>query len=525
MVQTFSEGIYTMANDPHQVGFFVGEVLEGTARKYPEKTALIFRDETLTFRALDEAVSSLARYLQKERVRQGDRVALLLPNSLAFALGYYATQRAGAVTVVLDARLKGRELRGVLKDADVTLLITHHRLMPDIAEVLSEFARIPLWVAGGKGEQSFEEKLASPPPDFTQPRRDPEDDALILYTSGSTGEPKGVVLNHINLAQFPRCAAEIFKTHSDSVWGCILPMSHISGPIYLNEIADKGSAMVIFDQFNPVTWLEGIQKYRITIFHGVPTVFHLLLGVPDLQKYDTRSVNLVGMMGTTVPVSLMRAFKRSQPHVNVVQGYGLTETSPMITMTELHHADAKMASIGTAAPGVEVKIIDEEGREGAEGEAGEIVTRGPHVMKGYFRRPEATAERVRAGWLYTGDVGRRDSDGYYYHLGRKDDMIITGGLNVYPTEVENALCEHPDVQEAVVFPISNPKRGSVIGAAVVLRPGSETRERELLTFLRANLANFKVPQRIAIHQSLPRTAIGKVIRDPTVLLSDGGAKG
>lgn len=509
-----------MADHPHQVGFFVGDVLAGAAEKYPEKTALISREGELTFRELSEKVANLATHLHCEGLQQGERVGLLLPNSLAFALSYYATQMMGAVTVVMDARLKGKELAGVLRDADLSLLITHTRLIPEIAEPVEGSKRTSLWVVEGQGKQSFEKRLVRAPTALAPVKLHPENDALILYTSGTTGEPKGVVLNHINLAQFPSCMAKMHNTDSHTVWGCIIPMSHISGPIYLNEIADKGSSMVIFDQFNPVTWLEGIERYRITVFHGVPTIFQLLLGVPNLKDYDTRSVDLAAMMGTTVPLALMRAFKTAQPHVKVIQGYGLTETSPLITLTEPHQADAKMASIGRAVPDVEVKIADERGREVPEGEAGEIITRGPHVMTGYFRRPEATAERIRDGWLYTGDIGRRDSNGYYYHLGRKDDMIITGGLNVYPAEVENMLCEHPRVQEAVVFPIPDPKRGNVIGAAVVLRPGEKIVEKELFTFLRSNLANFKVPQKVKIRDSLPRTSSGKAVRDASVLLSD-----
>jgi long-chain acyl-CoA synthetase len=508
-----------MANHSDQVGFFVGDILEGTARKHPEKTALISREGELTFRAVNERVTSLASHLQSEGLKQGNRVGLLLPNSLAFALSYYATQRMGAVTVVLDARLRGKELTGVLKDADLTLLITHRRLISEIGEALGEFGRLSLWVVGGEGEQSFEKRLSPPPAQFVHPHLKPEDDALILYTSGTTGEPKGVVLNYINLAQFPRCTAEAWGAGSESVWGCILPMSHISGPILCNEVADKGNTMVIIDQFNPVTLLEAIQRHRMTIFHGVPVLFQLLLGVSNLKDYDTRSLRAVGMMGASVPLSLLRGFKGVQPHVKVVQGYGLTETSPLITAVPLEEADRKMGSIGRAVPGVEIKIVNDRGEEVPEGEAGEIITRGPHVMMGYFRRPEATAERIRDGWLYTGDIGRRDSDGYYYHLGRKDDMIITGGLNVYPAEVENMLCDHPSVLEAVVFPIPDPKRGHVIGAALVLRPGEKTGEKELLNFLRMNLANFKVPQRIVIRDSLPRTSMGKVVRDASTLLS------
>jgi acyl-CoA synthetase (AMP-forming)/AMP-acid ligase II len=244
-----------------------------------------------------------------------------------------------------------------------------------------------------------------------------------------------------------------------------------------------------------------------------------LLGVKNLADYDTGSVKIAAMMGTSIPLPLLRAFQAAQPHIKVIQGYGLTETSPMITLVEPNEAEAKMGSIGRAVPGVEVKIVDEAGNEVPRGEAGEIITRGPHVMKGYFRRPDATAQRIRNGWLYTGDIGKLDGNGYYYHLGRRDDMIITGGLNVYPAEVENLIYTYPGVQETIVFPISDPKRGQIIGAAVVPRAGASVMEKELLSFLRANLANFKVPDTIVIRESLPRTSSGKTIRDAEMLLA------
>jgi len=508
-----------MANHTDPVGFFAGEALEEAARRYPGKIALIAREEEMTFDAVNVKVTALAAHLQHAGIKPGDRVAILLPNSTAFALSYYATQKMGAVSVVLDARLKGKELTTVLQDAALSLCITHARLMPEIGETLAEFKRLPLWVVNGEGDPSFEKRLSPPAQAFTPPQLRPEEDALILYTSGTTGEPKGVVLSYINLLEFPRAMGAVCKTAHQTVLGCILPMSHISGPIYCNEIADKGSTMVIFEQINPVQLLEGIQKHRITLFHGVPIIFQLVLGLPHLKTFDTTSVQVAGMMGTTVPLSLMRAFKAALPHAQATQGYGLTETSPLITLTELKDADAKMASIGKAVPGIEVRIVGDRGEEAPLGEVGEIITRGPHVMKGYFRRPEATRERVRDGWLYTGDLGKRDADGYYYHLGRKDDMIITGGLNVYPAEVENMLCDYPPVQEAVVFPIPDAKRGALIGAAVVLRQGQKATEKDLLAFLRSNLANFKVPEKIVIRESLPRTSTGKVVKDPGVLLA------
>ncbi len=509
-----------MANDSGSLGFFAAEVLEKTAHRQPQKTAIITKDEELTFADLNQRVHGLAANLQQAGIRQGDRVGILLPNCAAIPLSYFATQKIGAVTVILDARLKGKELQGVLKDAAVKLLIVHQQLRAEADEAFKELGRIPLWVVNGEDDESFEKKFSVPVAPATLPQLRADDDALILYTSGTTGEPKGVVLSYCNLAQYPRVMSEMGITDGSTIRGCILPMSHIVGPVVCNEVADKGFTLVIFDQINPVTLLEGIQKHRITVFESVPIVFQLLLGVRDLANYDTSSVEIAAMMGTSIPLPLLRAFHSAQPHIKVIQGYGLTETSPMITLVEPEKAEAKMGSIGRAVPGVAVKIVDEAGKEVPTGEPGEIITSGAHVMKGYFRKPEATAARIRDGWLYTGDVGKVETDGYYHHLGRRDDMIITGGLNVYPAEVENLIYTYPGVQETIVFAIPDSKRGHVIGTAIVARPGANIVERELLTFLRGNLANFKVPQKIVVRDSLPRTSSGKLIREADTLLSN-----
>ncbi len=476
-------------------------------------------EEELTFGALNQRVQALAAHLQQEGIRQGDRVGVLLPNSTAIPLSYYSTQKMGAVTVILDARLKGKELQGVLKDADLKLLIVHNQLYGEVEEIFREMSALPVWVVNGEGDRAFEKRFSAPAGAVSLPSLKADDDALILYTSGTTGEPKGVVLSYRNLAQYPRVMREYNVTDGSTMRGCILPMSHIVGPVLCNELAERGYTLVIFDQINPVTLLEGIQKYRVNVFESVPIVFQLLLGVKNLASYDTSSMKIAAMMGTSIPLPLLRAFQTAQPHIKVIQGYGLTETSPMITLVEPDKAEAKMGSIGCAVPGVEVKIVDENGKELGVDEPGEIITRGPHVMKGYFRRAGATAERIRNGWLYTGDVGKRGGDGYYYHLGRRDDMIITGGLNVYPAEVENLIYTYAGVQETIVFAIPDPKRGQVIGAAVVPRPGSSVNEKDLLTFLRANLANFKVPDRIVVREALPRTSSGKTIRDAEILLA------
>jgi long-chain acyl-CoA synthetase len=509
-----------VANHINPVGFFAAELLDQAAQEHPNKTAIIDKEEELSFSVLNRRVHALAGHLQSKGIKQSDRVGVLLPNCAAIPLIYFASQKIGAVSVLFDARLRGNELQEVLRDADLRLLVVHQQLISEVAIVLGELTPLPIWIVQGEGEEAFEKRYAALLQLAPLPQLNADDDALILDTSGTTGEPKGVVLSYRNLAQYPRVMTEMGITDSSTIRGCILPMSHIVGPLVCNEVADKAFTLVIFDQINPVTLLDGIQKYRISVFEGVPIVFQLLLGVRDLSSYDTSSVKIAAMMGTSIPLPLLRAFHSAQPHIKVIQGYGLTETSPMITLVEPEKAEAKMGSIGRAVPGVEVKIVDESGREMPVDEPGEIITRGPHVMKGYFRKPEPTAARIRDGWLYTGDVGKRVMDGYFIHLGRHDDMIITGGLNVYPAEVENLIYSFPNVQETTVFAIPDPKRGQVIGAAVVPRPGKTVATKELLIFLRGNLANFKVPQKIAIRESLPRTSSGKVIRDAGTLLAD-----
>jgi long-chain acyl-CoA synthetase len=509
-----------MANHTDSLGFYAAEVLQRTAERQPDKTAIIAKDEELTFAALNQRVQALAGHLIADGIRQCDRVGVLLPNSTAIPLAYYSTQKIGAVTVILDARLKGKELEGVLQDADLKLLVVHQTLYSEVEEIFKSIAPIPVWIAGGTGERGFEHRFTATAGATYLPELKPDDDALILYTSGTTGEPKGVVLSYRNLLQYPKVMGAMNVCDATTMRGCVLPMSHIVGPVVCNELAEKGYTLVIFDQINPVTLLEGIQKYRVNVFESVPIVFQLLLGVKNLASYDTSSMKIAAMMGTSIPMPLLRAFQTAQPHIKVIQGYGLTETSPMITLVEPEKAEAKMGSIGRAVPGVEVKIVDDNDKEVPVGEAGEIITRGPHIMKGYFRRADATAQRIRNGWLYTGDVGKVESDGYYYHLGRRDDMIITGGLNVYPAEVENLIYTYPGVQETIVFAIPDAKRGQVIGAAIVPRPGATVVEKELLSFLRANLANFKVPDRIVIRESLPRTSSGKTIREAATLLGN-----
>jgi len=378
-----------VADGDSPMGFFPGELLEQRAHEHPDRTALIAREEVVTFSLLNQRAHGLAAHLQREGIRAGDRVGVLLPNSAAIPLTYFATQRVGAVPVMLDVRLKGQELRSVLHDAKLALLVTRGSLATDVEAALEGSRLVPMWLVDGEGEGSFERRLAAAGTPLAAARCEAEDDAVILYTSGTTGDPKGVVLSYGNLAQYPRVMTEYGITGASTVRGCILPMSHIVGPLVCNDLVDKGFTLVIFDQINPVTLLEGIQKHRVSVFESVPIVFLLLLGVRNLASYDTSSLTVAAMMGTSIPVPLLRAFQSALPHVKVIQGYGLTETSPMVTLVELDRAVAKMGSIGRAVPGIEVRIVNEAGEDVPRGEPGR--TGGDHHARtarheGLFRQ-------------------------------------------------------------------------------------------------------------------------------------------
>ena len=494
----------------------VGEVLRTTAARLPDKKALIFGNRSITFKDLDQAADRIAELLFIRGIRKGDRVGIVLPNIPEFVTAYFGIIRLGAIGVPLDNRLKGDELFPIFRDAGVKAVFLTDTKVSEVRSDLGEVESLVCVVVGGKeypGIFSFETILKNEQSrEETEAEIDEEDEALYIYTSGTTGRSKGVVLTFRNLDYFPLAMNRVVKAGEDDVIGFILPLSHISGPIVSNLIALNGSTMVLFEHLRPDRILEEIDQKGITYFFGVPPIFQSLLRVPRRDRYHLKSLRYVSMMGTNVPIQLMKEFRKTFPTVKAIQGYGLTETSPYITLLPLEYADSKMGSIGLPVPDIQIKLIDANGEEVAQGDAGEIVVKGPMVMKGYHNDPEATKKMIREGWLYTGDLGRIDDEGFVYHLGRKDDLIITGGLNVFPAEVENVLARHPDILEAGVVGVPDEDRGYLIKAAVVLRPDKRTDEKEIMAFCREHLAGFKVPKFIEFRNELPKTSTGKVSR-------------
>lgn len=494
----------------------IGLALKDAQAKWPDDIAIWFKDRSYTFRSLNQVTNNLANFFTDLGLKRGDPVALFLPNSDYFALAYYAIMRMGGIAVPLDIRFRGTELKDVLIEVKPKVLVVSDSTLQFVSPFLKELSSLKhVLVAGEKvssGYLSFDEGL-----NFTS-RQDiiapvgPHNDCLYLYTSGSTGTPKGVVLCYHHLDYFPEGINSIIHIPPGYVTLMPLPMGHISGPLCCNFLLTNGLSMVIVDRIRPDTLLSAIERYNVNWFWAVPPIFAMLVQAKDREKYDVSSLKLIAMMGMTVPVSLMDAFERAFPGVMVIQGYGLTETSPLVTLPDINWLKEKMGSIGKAVPRIEIKIVDDEGNEVPKGEIGELIVCGPQVMKGYYKKPDLTAKVIHNGWFYTGDMARVDEDGYYYHVGRKDDMIITGGLNVFPAEIENVLHQHPDIAEAAVVGIPHSMRGTVIKAAIVPVLGRNLTKQELRDFCKRHLATYKIPQQFVIMDALPKTGTGKIFR-------------
>jgi len=484
----------------------VGKALTQCAQRFPDKTAVIFGEEKLNFKQINLMANRVGNKLKHLGIKRGERVALMLPNSSHFVIAYLGILKLGAVCVPLDIRFKGEEIQGIIENAQIKVFITSGEY-EHLASLLKEYSRlITNIIVGGerhgkKGDIiSFEEIVGDKTlSEEVSVEINAAEEALYLYTSGTTGRPKGIVLTFNNLRFFPETMDIIYGTNDSDIIGCILPMSHITGPILCNELVDKGCSLVIFDQLRPDKILAIVEKYKVTWFHAVPPIFQAMLKVPHLNEYDLSSLRFIGMMGTSVPLELLKNFKKVFPSVAVIQGYGLTETSPFITLVPAEYEQQKMGSIGLPVPHAEVKLLNEKGDEVPCGGVGELIVKGSMVMKEYHNNLELSQERIKNGWLYTGDLCR-------------NDMIIVGGLNVFPFEVESTLLTHPKVIEVAAVGVPDAGRGEIIKAVVVLKPGSNITKKDLISYCRGRLARYKVPKIVEFWESIPKTSTGKVNR-------------
>jgi long-chain acyl-CoA synthetase len=432
----------------------------------------------------------------------------MLPNVPYFAAAYYGVLRAGAVVVPMNVLLKGREVGFYLSDAGAKVLFAWHDFA-DAAQAGADEAGDVDLISVKPGE--FEQLLFGVDGDHDVAERGADDTAVILYTSGTTGTPKGAELTHENLSRNVEVVASLFEFQDGDVIFGGLPLFHSFGQTCaLNASVAVGGTLTLLPRFDPGKALEILQRDRCTIFEGVPTMYGALLNHPDRGDFDVSALRLCASGGAAMPVEVMRGFEEAFG-CKVLEGYGLSETSPVASF---NHADRerKPGSIGTPIEGVEMKVVDEDGAEVAQGDVGEIVIRGHNVMKGYWKRPDATEEAIRDGWFHTGDMAKVDEDGYFFIVDRKKDMIIRGGYNVYPREVEEVLYEHPAVREVAVVGIPDDSLGEEVGAAVALKDGQEISAEDLQAYVKDEVANYKYPRRIWFVDDLPKGPTGKILK-------------
>jgi long-chain acyl-CoA synthetase len=482
--------------------------LIATVERYPDATALKLGDVTLTYAGLDDLTSRLATFLAERGIEPGDRVGIMLPNVPEFAVAYYAVLRAGAVVVPMNVLLKEREVAFYLSDPEAKLIFAWHQFEAEARKGAASVGTNCMVIS----PDGFGELLWGVTPRTEVVDRAGTDTAVILYTSGTTGKPKGAELTHANLDSNAQVSLELFlMTAGDIILGA-LPLFHAFGQTCtLNTAVASGATLVPVPRFDAEKVLATIERDRVTVFAGVPTVFAALLHHPAREQFDTSSLRLCISGGAAMPVEILRGFEEAIGSI-ILEGYGLSETSPVASFS---HPDRerKVGSIGTPVEGVEMKVVDESRNEVPQGESGEIAIRGNNVMKGYWRRPEATAEAIdHDGWFYSGDIGRVDEDGYFFIVDRKKELIIRGGYNVYPREIEEVLYEHPAVREAAVIGIAHPGLGEEIGAAVAVKPGAEISEAELREFVKSRVAAYKYPRHVWFVDELPKGATGKILK-------------
>jgi long-chain acyl-CoA synthetase len=487
----------------------LASILADAVAAEPDKVAFKLDDVELTYHALDEGSARVAGMLRAAGVGPGDRVGIMLPNVPYFPVVYYGVLRLGAVVVPMNVLLKGREVRYYLEDPGAKALFAWNGFEEAAREGAEGLPLETFIVTPGE----FEQQLGAAEPVREIADRGEDDTAVILYTSGTTGSPKGAELTHANMLSNCRIVTEsvIVIEESDRLLGA-LPLFHSFGQTCtMNAAINARASVSLIPRFDPVKAFEILERDKITIFEGVPTMYTALLAVPDRDRYDTSSLRVCVSGGASLPVETLRAFEAGYG-VKLLEGYGLSETSPVASFNH-PHMEQKAGSIGTPIQGVEMKAIDDDGNEVAQGEPGEIAIRGHNVMKGYWDRPDATAEAIDGdGWFKTGDVATVDADGYFFIVDRKKDMIIRGGYNVYPREIEEVLYGHPAVLEAAVVGVPHGELGEEVGAVVVLNEGTEASAEEIREHCKAEVAAYKYPRHVWFLDELPKGPTGKILK-------------
>lgn len=503
--------------------------LEESARRFPQKTAIVFSETRLNYAQLNGAANQVANGLKSIGIEPGDKVALTCPNLPYFPMVYYGILKAGAIVVPLNVLFKRREIAYHLADSEAKAYFCFQGT-PQLpmgeegfaglneADGCEQFFMITADPAGPspiEGTKTLGMLMHNQPPTFDTVQTRSENGAVILYTSGTTGQPKGAELSHFNMFFNAVITSNMLGLSPDDIGLVVLPLFHSFGQtVQMNADIYAGATSVLLPRFDPDATLGLMQKENVSIFAGVPTMYWALLNHPGASNYDLEKIaaNLRVSVsgGSALPVEVLRGFE-AKFNVPILEGYGLSETSPVASFNHLDK-ERKPGSIGTPIWGVAMRVVDADDNPLPVGEPGEVVIRGHNVMKGYYKRPEETAEALRGDWLHTGDVGKMDEDGYFYIVDRTKDMIIRGGFNVYPREIEEVLLTHPDISLAAVIGVPREEYGEEVKAFVVLKAGASVTPEEIIDWSKENMASYKYPRMVEFRDTLPMTATGKILK-------------
>jgi long-chain acyl-CoA synthetase len=490
--------------------------LRESARRDPGKTAIILGDLRLSYAQLDELSDRVAANLAAGGLVPGDRIGLQLPNIPWFVVSYFGILKAGGVVVPMNVLLKAPEIAFQLEDSGARALITYAGFAEEAAKAAASAGVTALYVVGEGAPAAgtaFEALLAGDAPGPQLALRSPADPAVIIYTSGTTGTPKGAVLSHITLYMNADIPGRLFDFSVDDVALVALPLFHVFAlSSIMNTCVLLGGTMTLVPRFDPVAVLETMQRDRVTVFMGVPTMFIALLQAAAGGDHDLSSLRVTVSGGAPIPAEVIDSFER-RFGVAILEGYGLSESASTATFN-ISVTERKVYSVGKPIWGTSLQIWDEESRplpRGAD-HVGEVVLRGQNIMTGYHNNPEATAKAFAGGWFHTGDLGYVDEDGFLFIVDRIKDLIIRGGYNVYPREVEEVIYAHPAVAEAAVIGVPDPKWGEEVRAIVALKPGQAVTEAELIDFVKERVAAYKYPRAIEFRDSLPKGGTGKILK-------------
>ncbi|HET7876254.1 MAG TPA: long-chain fatty acid--CoA ligase [Methylomirabilota bacterium] len=488
----------------------IAQNLERAARYHGGRTALVFRDRRWTFEELDRDASSLASGLRGLGLKPGERIGLHVPNWPEFVLTYYAANKIGLVPISLNVTYKADEIAYIVQDGEAAAVVTAGPVAPNLpSRAQMPSVRHIIRVGGGAPDVLDWAGLKGDPA-LRAVEVDRADTCAILYTSATTGRPKGVMLTHENVVSNTWAVTHHLRMTPDDRGLCALPLFHCFGQNFImNALVSAGATLVLQERFALEEFMAAVGVHRITLLYAVPTMYILMLAA-EMAKLDHASLRLCFSAAASLPAEAERRWKERTGH-DIHQGYGLTECSPFASYN--HDTRFKAGSIGTPIENVEMKVADPvTGQEVADGELGEILIKGPNVMKGYFRNPEATAQTVRNGWLQSGDIGYRDPEGYYYIVDRVKDMINVSGFKVFPREVEEVLFQHPAVKEVAVIGKPDPVRGEAVKAFVVVKEGQTVDPEALRALCRERMASYKVPEEVEFIGALPKNPTGKILK-------------